>query len=493
VTITSSTTTALKVSTTTLPGGNVATAYAASLSASGGTQPYVWSLASGTLPPGLSLSSGGAISGQPTTAGEYFFSVQVKDSASSPQAATSALSITVAPTALAVTTTTLPSGTVNVSYSKTLTATGGLAPYSWTLASGTLPSGIALSTTGVLSGKPTAAGTFNFVVRVTDTGGQSATRSLSLVVNTETTAGRLFSADSPFNTPIPSGAALDPYSGTMVNSLVQDAINRGAKIAWSSWSVPVYWADASTPRYTVTFDRFYMGGYHYLDKVPIPDQARAASPDTTSKSGTDGHMVVIDKSTNCMYDFIEAWKYSDGWRASWANRMYITEDGIFDKGAGTRGSSFANVAGLMTPAEFAAGVIQHALMFASGVNRSGGPVFPATSSDGSHSGTQYIPEGARLRLRADFDLSPYPKYLQIIGQALKTYGAYGGDNSGGGFNLYAVDANRSDAPWRGTYPWGSTAYPTIPLEFIKNLEVLKLPSQVASQASPQPHACGTYR
>jgi hypothetical protein len=205
-------------------------------------------------------------------------------------------------------------------------------------------------------------------------------------------------------------------------------------------------------------------------------------------------MVVIDKSTGCMFDFIEAWKQSDGsWTASWANRMYASEDGIYDKGASCRGSGFANMAGLITPAELAAGVIRHALLFASGVNRAGGPVPPATESDGSRSGTQYIPEGARVRLRASFDLSPYPAYLRVIGEALKTYGAIDGDNSGGGFSLFAVDANRSDPPWRGTYPWGTTDYPSIPLAFLQNLEVLALPPQQASQAVPLAHPCARYR
>lgn len=302
------------------------------------------------------------------------------------------------------------------------------------------------------------------------------------------------SADSPFNTPIPSNATVDPNSAAMVGSLVSDAKRNGAMIAWAAWSVPVYWADSSTPRYTITFDRFSNGGYHHLVGVPIPAQARPAAPDTCDKGVTDGHMTIIDKTSNCMYDFFEACKKPNGsWTASWVNRMYSTSNGVYAGGASCRGSGFANLAGLMTPAEFTAGVIKHALLFSTGVNRAGGPVFPASESDGSLPGTQYIPEGAHVRLKASFDLSGYPAWLQIIGQALKAFGAYNGDNSGGGFELYAVDANRSDAPLRGIYPWGGSKYPSVPIEFIQNMEVLTLGAQTASQHTPLPHPCAQYQ
>jgi hypothetical protein len=82
--------------------------------------------------------------------------------------------------------------------------------------------------------------------------------------------------------------------------------------------------------------------------------------------------------------------------------------------------------------------------------------------------------------------------LQIIGQALKTYGMYDGDNSGGGFALYAVDANQSDAPWRGAYPWGADDYPAVPIEFLQNMEVLTLGQHVSSQSTPVGQPCATY-
>lgn len=87
----------LAITTTSLPAGNVATAYATGLAASGGTAPYSWAVISGTLPPGLTLSSAGQISGTPTASATYTFIVQVSDGGSPQQNASKQLTITVAP------------------------------------------------------------------------------------------------------------------------------------------------------------------------------------------------------------------------------------------------------------------------------------------------------------------------------------------------------------------------------------------------------------
>jgi len=83
---------------------------------------------------------------------------------------------------LVVTTTSLPNGTNGTTYSQTLTASGGQTPYSWTNSLGALPSGLHLSTNGVISGTPTNSGTFNFTVKVTDALSETATQPLTLTV-----------------------------------------------------------------------------------------------------------------------------------------------------------------------------------------------------------------------------------------------------------------------------------------------------------------------
>lgn len=92
---------------------------------------------------------------------------------------------TITVTPLSVTTTTLPNGTVGTAYSQTLSATGGSAPYTWSVSSGTLPAGLTLNTAGLISGNPTTTGTSPFTVLATDSANPAttATQSLSITVN----------------------------------------------------------------------------------------------------------------------------------------------------------------------------------------------------------------------------------------------------------------------------------------------------------------------
>lgn len=162
------------------PSGEVAVAYSDQLVVTGGTSPFAWTVSAGSLPPGITLSSGGGLlSGKPTTAGTYAFTVKVTDSAS--LSATIDLTLTVIP-APTLSNPAPPKGWTNTVYSDTLTVSGGLAPYAWTVSGGSLPAGIILSSDGVLTGTPTATGTFPFTVKVTDANGQAATQALSITV-----------------------------------------------------------------------------------------------------------------------------------------------------------------------------------------------------------------------------------------------------------------------------------------------------------------------
>ncbi|MBI4649810.1 hypothetical protein HY745_00630 [Candidatus Desantisbacteria bacterium] len=82
------------------------------------------------------------------------------------------------------TTSPMPAGIVGVNYSRTILATGGLTPYTWSLAGGSLPNGLLLSGTGVLSGRPTVPGIFNFTVQVMDSLGTISTASFTMTVST---------------------------------------------------------------------------------------------------------------------------------------------------------------------------------------------------------------------------------------------------------------------------------------------------------------------
>jgi hypothetical protein len=175
----------LVITTTSLNDGITGITYSQILAATGGNSIFTWSLASGTLPPGLQLSPAGIISGTPTTAGNSSFVVQVQDTGTPQQTKTQSLSIRVA-APLVTTIASLPPANVGIAYSQTLTATGGIAPLTWSLAtgSGPLPGGLALSSAGVISGTPNATGTFSFTVQVADSSlpKQVATKAFTLTV-----------------------------------------------------------------------------------------------------------------------------------------------------------------------------------------------------------------------------------------------------------------------------------------------------------------------
>jgi hypothetical protein len=177
----------LSVSTASLPNGTVGTAYSQQLQSSGGTAPITWSVTLGTLPTGLTLNSGtGVISGTPTTAATSNFTVQAADASTPQQTATKALSIIVNAAPLAVTTTTLPNGTVGIAYNTTLQSSGGTPPVMWAVTVGTVPAGLALNTsTGAITGSPTTTGASSFTVQATDSAtptAQTATQALSITV-----------------------------------------------------------------------------------------------------------------------------------------------------------------------------------------------------------------------------------------------------------------------------------------------------------------------
>ncbi len=180
----------LAITTSSVPAGTVGIAYHSVLAAVGGLTPYAWALSSGTLAPGLSLgATTGDIAGTPTTSGTWSFSVQVSDAQSPADVATRSFALTVAaapqPNPITITTQSLPSARRNKNYTRTLTATGGTPPYTWSLASGSLPTGLSLNaSTGVISGKGSTLGTWSFVVRVRDSQSTpaTATKALSIAV-----------------------------------------------------------------------------------------------------------------------------------------------------------------------------------------------------------------------------------------------------------------------------------------------------------------------
>lgn len=166
------------------------------LTSTGGTGPTTW--AATGLPPGLVISSGGAISGTPTTVGSYTVTATVTDARGATGSAT--FSWTVNPT-LAVNDPGTPSSTTGRATSLTFGVTGGTAPFTW--AATGLPAGLSLATTtGVVSGTPTTPGTSSVTVTVTDSSGATASRTFAWIVNAALAVNNPGTPTSTVNRPV---------------------------------------------------------------------------------------------------------------------------------------------------------------------------------------------------------------------------------------------------------------------------------------------------
>jgi hypothetical protein len=207
----------LQITTYQLPSGTVNSDYSAQMTAIGGQPPYAWSIppASASLPPNVILSSSGLISGMPTNSGTTYFYIRVTDATSN--YVEEFFSMTVNYSAPTIETTTLPNATVGLPYTGQLVGAGGLVPYFWSLGLGSanLPDGLTLGTNGVVSGTPTAGGSFGFIANLRDANYASVSRAVSLQIQAATVrpalsaAGRLGASQFQFTV---TGTAGQTYS-----------------------------------------------------------------------------------------------------------------------------------------------------------------------------------------------------------------------------------------------------------------------------------------
>ena len=303
----------------------------------------------------------------------------------------------------------------------------------------------------------------------------------------------LYSSANPFAKKIGSNPEIDPNSYAMVEGIVSQAAI-GFVITQKQWTVPVFYADESTPRYDVTLKcgKEWELGVTKLKNVPIPDWAEPSDDDHEGGINPDGcggsdnghdegdfAMAVIDTSTRCEYDFWQAKKTKGKWAASWANSIGIDSDGVFEKGISCRGSGFALLNGVIWPDELKVGRIDHALAFAYDLTRAGGPVSPATDSDGTSRGSDTMPEGARVQLDPTLDLDSLglTDYEKTIAKALQEYGMILVDD-GGGMSFYVVHPiSAKNNPYEGILPDKDyVSLENIPAD---KFRVLKLPEQDA--------------
>jgi hypothetical protein len=199
------------VTTTALPGARATQLYAATLSASGGSAAYAWSIVSGSLPAGLALDPvSGAVSGTPGSAGASAVTVRVTDAGDATNTADAAFTITVATAPVHLVGGVLAGDRISVPYAGALTASGGCGTYTWNVAAGALPPGILLdASSGSLNGAPAVAGVYIFMATAADAADATNTASASFSI---TIAG------SPVlvtTTALPGGRERVAYTGSV--------------------------------------------------------------------------------------------------------------------------------------------------------------------------------------------------------------------------------------------------------------------------------------
>jgi hypothetical protein len=208
-----------------LAGATQGVAYNVQMAASGGTPPYIWSITAGSLPAGLTLSSGGVISGTPTTIGTSTPTIKVADSLGAN--ASGSFSITVSCTSLSIATAALPSGTQNSPYSFQMTKSGGIGSVSWSLFAGSFPTGVSIAAGGLISGTPSVSGAFSPQIRVTDSCStpQTATTTFPLTINPSPVPLQITTSS------LPAATQNQAYSVTLAAA--------GGTPPYGSWTVTV--------------------------------------------------------------------------------------------------------------------------------------------------------------------------------------------------------------------------------------------------------------
>ena len=203
-------TNSLAVNPSSLPSGTQGLSYSQTVSATGGTGPYTFAIASGALPPGLSLNANtGAITGTPTASGTSNFTIRATDTKGN--VGTRGYTVNIGNNSLTLNPASLPNGTQGTSYSQTLFVNGGTGPYSFAVSSGSLPAGLSLNpNTGVISGTPTGSGPATFTILATDINGNTGSRAYTVTVGTNSLT--ISPATLP---PAPQGS---PYSQMLTAS-----------------------------------------------------------------------------------------------------------------------------------------------------------------------------------------------------------------------------------------------------------------------------------
>jgi len=242
--------------TTTLPAPTRGVNYQQTIVVAGGAPPYTFGLSGGSLPVGLTLNPSGVLSGVVRSTGPVDFTVQATDLAG--QQASQRYQFTIISPAFTFTPATLPAAKVGVAYpATTIAASGGIAPYAYTVTAGTLPAGLTLSAAGVLTGTPTAASTTPVTITATDDFGVTGTQAYTIVVGEATPVAVDDSASAGANASVTVPVTTNDTGGPITSIAVTQAPAHGTVVV-----------DGLDATYTPAHDFFGTDTFRYTGTGP---------------------------------------------------------------------------------------------------------------------------------------------------------------------------------------------------------------------------------
>ncbi len=230
---------------------------AVTASASGGTLPLSYTLGAGTLPDGLTLNTAtGAISGTPTTAANYAFTITATDSSSPPNSASASYTLVVnAPAAFVFSPAggSLPEAMSGEDYQQPVSASGGTGAVTYSITSGSLPPGLTLNvTTGELNGPLDAdtEGDYSFTIRALDSANVAGTASYTLhvaprAVKVVDKTVSVAPGSAPNNINLAAGATGGPFVSAEITMITQNSAGTfsvvNGEFAQASGPTPTSW------------------------------------------------------------------------------------------------------------------------------------------------------------------------------------------------------------------------------------------------------------
>jgi hypothetical protein len=263
-----------------------------------------------------------------------------------------------------------------------------------------------------------------------------------------------FARSSVWSKPVPANARIAADSPALVRNLIGQVTTYGTWINTYAYSSPIYTVTARQRRVRVTLDTTMPSLKAGFASVPLPASASPAA-------GTDGHLIVWQPSTDRYWEFWQLRRASDGWHARWGGVLSHASrnPGYFPAPLGATGTGLPLITGLIRVAELRAGRIDHALALAIPKAKAHDFVWPAQRSDGASPLPDAIPEGTRLRIDPNLDLSTIglPPVGLAIARAAQRYGIIVRDQAGA-VTFFGEDPSRFTGPnpymslYAGKYP-----------------------------------------